>query len=245
MENTFYDYGKPEGVDGEKLLDLMDEGHTPVSLWALTNLDVNENDEILDIGCGSGLNLKRLHEKSSKAPSFGIDHSTTSVRKSILMNRKDVDEGNIVVEEGNVLDMPFEDEQFNIITAFETVYFWPQIVNSFKEVKRVLKKDGVFFLVFETNGCANEGYEKIANEQGCIFYNENQLKDFLFEAGYEKVTIYLRNRKDNKKVIRKITSVDCTQEIVEDNFEGDNYLDELKSEKYTPSSEWMCILAQK
>ena len=62
MENTFYDYGKPEGVDGEKLLDLMDEGHTPVSLWALTKLDVNENDEILDIGCGSGLNLKRLHE---------------------------------------------------------------------------------------------------------------------------------------------------------------------------------------
>ena len=35
MEKTFYDYGKPEGKKGEDLLDLMDEGHTPVSFYLI------------------------------------------------------------------------------------------------------------------------------------------------------------------------------------------------------------------
>ena len=84
MEKTFYDYGKPEGKKGEDLLDLMDEGHTPLSLWALSNIDVKDDDVVLDIGCGSGLNIKRLHEKSFKTKTYGVDHSSTSVKKRLM-----------------------------------------------------------------------------------------------------------------------------------------------------------------
>ena len=51
-------------------------------------------------------------------------------------------DGKVKVLEGNVADLPFEDNTFDIVTAFETVYFWPDFVNDLKEVLRVLKDDG-------------------------------------------------------------------------------------------------------
>lgn len=244
MEKTFYDYGKPEGKKGEDLLDLMDEGHTPVSLWALSNIDVKDDDVVLDIGCGSGLNIKRLHEKSFKTKTYGVDHSSTSVKKSIIMNQKEVDEGNVVIKEANVLDMPFEDQSFDIITGFETVYFWPDIINAFMEVKRILKKDGKFVLVLESNGCANDELAQRANSEGCYFYTDDELKQLLLDAGYEKITFFIRNRENNRKLVRTITQGMCKEEIVEDVFENDSYYDELKHADFTPNKEWMCVISQ-
>lgn len=66
-------YKKPEGKSGEELLDLMDKDHTPIALWAISNMEVNEDDVTLDIGCGSGLNIKRFLKKSPKAKSYGVD----------------------------------------------------------------------------------------------------------------------------------------------------------------------------
>ena len=35
------------------------------------------------------------------------------------------------------------------VTAFETVYFWPELAQNFREVYRVLKPGGVFFICNE------------------------------------------------------------------------------------------------
>ena len=53
-------FGKPEGLAGEELIDGMDISPTPVALWSLRNLDVKKDDVTLDIGCGSGL---KSHQK--------------------------------------------------------------------------------------------------------------------------------------------------------------------------------------
>ena len=37
-------------------------------------------------------------------------------------------------------------------TAFETVYFWPELAQNFREVYRVLKPGGIFFICNEANG---------------------------------------------------------------------------------------------
>ena len=50
------------------------------------------------------------------------------------------------MEQGDVSALPFEDEKFDLATAFETVYFWPDLGGSFREVFRVLKPGGRFHL---------------------------------------------------------------------------------------------------
>lgn len=235
-------YKKPEGKSGEELLDLMDHDHTPIALWSYTNFDVKEDDVLLDIGCGSGLNIKRLFEKSSKAKSYGVDYSATSVKKSIMMNQKEVDEGKIIIKQANVLDMPFEDEQFDIITAYSTVFFWPDIINAFSEVKRVLKTGGKFIMVQGINGTDNyqpPDNDK-GNDEGAVFYNDIEFKDMLMEAGYSSVTCVIRKIMENKKLIKTYNGEEYTEELIDDPHQ-----DNIDKQKQDISPEWLCVIAQK
>lgn len=56
------------------------------------------------------------------------------------------------MQQASVTELPFEAEQFDVATAFETVYFWPELAQNFREVYRVLKPGGIFFICNEANG---------------------------------------------------------------------------------------------
>lgn len=201
-------FGKPEGLAGEELIDGMDISPTPVALWSLRNLDVKKDDVTLDIGCGSGLNIKRLYEKSPEAKSYGVDYSSTCVKKSKQLNKELVESGDIEVYEANVLDMPFDDEKFDVITAFETVYFWPNLVDAFKEVKRILKYDGKFLIEMGSNGDdgTNVTVEEDPKIEGFSSYDDKQLKDLLQQAGFSTITVYI-HKANHKKLIKTYDSV--------------------------------------
>lgn len=226
------------------MLDEMNECHAPVALWALTNIKFNEDDTTLDIGCGDGINICRIHKKSPKAKSYGVDYSSTSVKKSKLFNKKLVDSGCVEVYEANVLDMPFDDKKFNIITAFETVYFWPEIVNSFQEVKRILKDDGKFFIVMDANGCYTPKLEEITKNENCIFYTDEELKELLLEAGFTKITSIIRKRKTDEKLIKKTINDKYCEKIIEEKY-PDDVFEEYSEDGFPSSPEWYCIIAKK
>ena len=237
-------FGKPEGLAGEELIDAMDIGHTPVSLWSLTNLDVKEDDVTLDIGCGSGLNVKRLYEKSPKAKSYGVDYSSTCVKKSKQLNKELVEKGCVEIVEANVLDMPFDDGTFDIITAFETVYFWPDVVDSFTEVKRVLGDDGKFFIVMDANGCYTPELEEITKDENCTFYTDEELKDLLLDAGYSCVTSIIRKRKEDQKLIKRWNDGKYCEKLSDEGYSDDEFV-EFMEDGFPSSPEWYCIIAKK
>ena len=237
-------FGKPEGKAGEELLDSMDIHHTPVSLWGLKNIKIKEDDVTLDIGCGSGLNIKRLFEKSPKAKSYGVDYSSTSVKKAKELNKKLVEKGCVEVVEANVLDMPFNDETFDIITAFETVYFWPDLVNSFVEVKRVLNDEGKFVIIMDANGCYAPELEEITKNENCTFHTDEELKDFLFDAGYSRVTSIIRKRKEDKRLVKRWYEDKYCEKLYDEGYPEDVFV-EFMEDGFPSSPEWCCIIAEK
>ena len=141
---------KPKGKLGNIQLKSMNKEHTPLALWNLKHLDIKPDDIVLDVGCGGGININRMAEKAKKV--YGVDYSIESVKLSREVNRDLIGQGKVEVLEGDVQSLPFEDNTFDIITAFETVYFWPNIEKSFGEVKRVLKPGGTFMMGMESNG---------------------------------------------------------------------------------------------
>ncbi|MBZ9571537.1 class I SAM-dependent methyltransferase [Methanobrevibacter sp. TMH8] len=143
---------KPKGELGSEIIERMNESHEKLAQWGVSHLKIKENDVILDIGCGGGVNVKRFAEMISKGKVYGIDYSEVSVEKSSNMNKLAIDDGKVEIIQGSVSDLPFDDGTFDIVTGFETVYFWPNFIEDLKEVNRVLKTNGVIFICNEAVG---------------------------------------------------------------------------------------------
>ena len=81
----------------------------------------------------------------------GIDYSEISVEKSRKINKAGIESKRCEILQGDVMKLPFRDKTFDVITAFETIYFWPDISEAFKKVYKILKIGGTFMICNESN----------------------------------------------------------------------------------------------
>ena len=130
FENT----RKPAGLGGRIMVSMMNLGHRPLADWGFQFLRASR-------GRG-GANIKRLLKACPEGVVKGIDYSPVSVEKTRELNAAAIQDGRCAVMQGSVMDMLFAAAQFDLATAFETVYFWPDLLQSFREVRRVLKPGG-------------------------------------------------------------------------------------------------------
>lgn len=190
LSKIFSNTRKPEGFWGRMMVAGMNGGsHREMASWGLDFGGVPAEGEILDIGCGGGANLQRLMQRSFKGKVTGVDYSPVSVEKSKKVNADAINGGRCQVKEASVSTLPFKDNTFVMATAFETVYFWPDIEKSFAEVKRVLAPGGKFLIVNEDDGLSgnNEKWENMI--EGMHTYTPDELNKHLTAAGFREITI--------------------------------------------------------
>lgn len=188
---------KPEGKLGELLIDDMNENHEALVLWSLNHLDISSDDSILDIGCGGGVNVERFL-KMTECRVVGLDYSDVAVERSKALNKAAIGEGRCEIIHGSVSKIPFDDNTFDIVTAFETVYFWPDFVNDLKEIFRVLKDDGTIFIANEALPKENDDRQKFIIELlDMNIYSADELEKSLQKAGFRDITYYVKESKDS------------------------------------------------
>ena len=177
---------KPRGFFGIYMVNRMNRGkHAILADWALEDFKIDIEATALDIGCGGGANITRLLERCKKA--YGLDYSRTSVRKASRLNAWAIREGCCKVAEGNVAALPFDADSFDLVTAFETIYFWPDIVNSYRQVLRVLKPGGRFMIVNESDG-TDQWYNSWEDVIGSMHtYTVEEIERDLTDAGFASI----------------------------------------------------------
>jgi ubiquinone/menaquinone biosynthesis C-methylase UbiE len=139
--------GKPSGVLGRLIGRLMNLGHKDTFGWGLAHLSMMPDSVVLDVGCGGGAAVKMIAAIAPKGRVCGIDHSPDMVNLSRQVNKQLIEGGRVVVDHGSVSDLPYSDEIFDVVTAFETIEFWPNLSKDLEEVKRVLKPGGQLLVV--------------------------------------------------------------------------------------------------
>ncbi len=190
LSKIFSNTRKPEGFFGKLMVNGMNGGgHAAMANWALSSVQIKEDSQILDIGCGGGANIARLLQRAPKGMVQGIDYSSVSVAKSSEVNAKAIAEGRCRVGEASVTRIPYKEHSFDIITAFETIYFWPDIEHCFDEVKKTLKPGGLFVIVNEDDGLSgnNEKWEKLI--EGMHTYKPEEVRLHLANAGFHDINI--------------------------------------------------------
>lgn len=194
MSKFFNNTRKPEGFLGKVMVNGMNSGgHSTLAEWGFSFVDINRNDTALDCGCGGGANVKRLLSKCDKA--YGIDYSEVSVAKSKEVNAEDIAKGRCEIHQCDVRSLPFDNDSFNAVTAFETVYFWQEIDKAFAEVFRVLRKGGTFAITNESTGTDKTSVKFSQIIDGMNLYTGDDLKKLLESGGFTDIEIHQHDEK--------------------------------------------------
>lgn len=182
---------KPEGRLGTFVGVSMNWGHATLRKWGLRCITVHPDATVLDIGCGGGKTVQALSAMASQGKTYGIDYSETMVALARTLNQKKIAQGIVDIAYGTVSELPFRDGMFDLVTAFETCYFWPNFTADLKEIRRVLNAGGRLVI-------ANEVYrdekfarrnEKFANLLAMNIYAPDEYRDCMTDAGYQNIHV--------------------------------------------------------
>lgn len=188
LKQFFNNTRKPEGKLGKMMVNSMNSAsHALLAKWGFGFIQINKTDSALDCGCGGGANVKRLLEKCAKA--YGIDYSEVSVEKSKEVNAQAISQGRCEIYHSDVRTLPFESESFEIVTAFETIYFWEEIDKAFREINRVLKSGGYFVITNESTGTDKTSVKFSKIIDGMKLYTAEQLIALLESAGFSEIKV--------------------------------------------------------
>lgn len=188
---------KPHGGEGVETIKNMNENHQPISEFAFKCVDVGTNDRILDIGCGGGVNIEKFLKLTDNNVD-GIDYSDVSVKESAKRNQKAIGDKRCRIIQADVSKMPIDDEVYDLVSAFETIYFWPDIENTFKEVLRIIKPGGQFMIAQGTDGNHPDDEKWLNSVEGMTVYTASELEKYLLNAGFGSVESF---KKENDYIL--------------------------------------------
>jgi SAM-dependent methyltransferase len=182
---------KPSGVQGIIMARRMNLNHRGMMEWALDQIDISSITNVLDVGCGGGGPMSQFSGKAKSAKFTGVDLSDDMLRMTRKVNSSKFKEGRLRTVRGSVSSLPFLDGSFDTVFACETTYFWPDLLENFRECRRVLANEGRMILVQEAWDAPqwrerNESWQKGFKMRFCSL---EEYESLLKEAGFAKVTI--------------------------------------------------------
>ena len=95
------------------------------------------------------MTIHKLAAAGTKRMVYGIDYSETSVASSRRTNQLGIKAGHVQILHGSVSLLPFPDQMFDVATAVETHFYWPDLPADLREVLRILKPGGALVLIAE------------------------------------------------------------------------------------------------
>jgi len=171
----------------------MNASHSKLTDWGLEHVSIEERYTILDVGCGGGRTVGKLAAIATQGKVYGIDHSDESVATTKRMNAHWIKLGRVEVRQGSVSQLQFPDGGFDLITAVETHFWWPNLPDDMREVFRVLKPGGTLILIAEVYKGANTTFsrlaEKYASRTGMKLLSVDEHRKLFMNAAYSEVQV--------------------------------------------------------
>ena len=184
---------KPTGWLGRFVLWNMNSRHSKVTDWGLSKVPIREADIILDIGCGGGRTVNKLAAIAIRGKVYGLDYSAASVAMAQKVNRQWIRMGRVEVREGSVSQLRFADGTFDLVTAVETHFWWPDLPADLREVLRVLKPGGRLIIIAEVYKGAqsfnSKAVERYSEKTGMAFLSVEEHRELFTNAGFSDIQV--------------------------------------------------------
>ena len=156
--------------------------------FALELLDVQPADHVLEVGFGHGAAIARLAAAAKDGFVAGVDSSAEMLRMASRLNREGIERKQVELRLGPAEQLPYPDGSFDKALAVHTLYFWPDLLRPFAEMRRVLKPGGRFVVAARTDAAASRSFP----ESVYRFRDAAEIAAALGKTGFVDVRTYER-----------------------------------------------------
>ena len=150
---------------------------------ALELLNLNADDRVLDVGCGTGFGTAGLLEHVDHV--IGLDQSPEQLAKA--HSKLDADRTTLML--GDAERLPFESDAFDIVWSSGSIEYWPRPVATLAEMRRVCRPGGTVLVVGPNEPRSRIG--RAVADRIMLFYGAEEAERMFREAGYERIEHHL------------------------------------------------------
>lgn len=156
-------------------------------LAKLANL--KKGEKVLDLGCGLGGPARTLASEIG-CEVTGIDLTEEYIQTAQLLSEYLGENGRITFRQGNILEIPYEDESFDVVLCQHVSMNIEDKARMFAEARRVLKPNGRLAVYEICAGPAGDTYFPVpwaSGEEINFLASPEELHQYITQAGFEEV----------------------------------------------------------
>jgi SAM-dependent methyltransferase len=122
------------------------------NVWAVSLLDVQRDDRVLEVGFGPGIAIAELSRIATEGCVCGVDHSELMLRQAAKRNAEGIRRGRVDLRLGSIENPPAFEEPFDKILAVNALPLWDRAVERLEELQRLLRAGGRIAIAFQPRG---------------------------------------------------------------------------------------------
>lgn len=147
---------------------------------AMAMIDIEPDDRVLDVGCGTGFATEALIEHSNHV--YGLDQSSHQMERAWnKLGKHDP----VSFHFGDAERLPFASNSFDVVWSSGSIEYWPHPVLALREFNRVLRPGGTA-LVVGPNNPKSTIMETLADAI-MLFYGPAEADRMFREAGFDNI----------------------------------------------------------
>jgi SAM-dependent methyltransferase len=150
--------------------------------WAVSLLNVQPRDRILEIGFGPGLAIRACSRLAVEGHVCGLDHSAEMVRQAARRNREAIRTGRVDLRLGAVECLPAFTEPFDKVLTVNTFVFWDHPIDRLVQLRLMMRPGGRIAIAHQPRGPG--ATEATAEARG------NAIAAALTRAGFSEVRLH-------------------------------------------------------
>lgn len=175
---------RPHGEYAMQVADAMCQSNELIVKRMYDHCALENGKRLLEIGMANAPHLEYLLQKAEIHYS-GFDYATEMVEAAKDLHQTLVADGKAAFLHGDIDDLPFESQSFDLICSANTLYFWPRPLENTHDLYRVLQPKGQLVLAIRTKA---KMQHMPAAAHGFTLYAPDEAVALMTKAGFVDVS---------------------------------------------------------